>query len=100
MTERVMVSNPGATPGSESFRPLNPPIPIEVRESTHQTPRAIKMKGRWCRVVSIDDLCNVDEEWWRERPIVRMYYRVNMEDGRQITVFRDMLDGAWYRQNA
>jgi hypothetical protein len=29
-----------------------------------------------------------------------MYYRVNMEDGRQITVFRDMLDGAWYRQNA
>jgi pimeloyl-ACP methyl ester carboxylesterase len=22
-----------------------------------------------------------------------------MEDGRQITVFRDILDGAWYRQN-
>jgi hypothetical protein len=95
-----MVSNPGATPGSESFRPLNPPIPIDVRESTHQTPRAIKMKGRWRRVVSIDDLCNVDEEWWRERPIVRMYYRVILEDDRPITVFRDMLDGAWYRQNA
>jgi hypothetical protein len=51
-------------------------------------------------VVSIDNVCNADEEWWRERPIVRMYYRVNLEDGRGLTVFRDMLDGAWYRQNA
>jgi hypothetical protein len=30
-------------------------------------------------------------------PNMRILY---MEDGRQITVFRDMLDGAWYRQNA
>jgi hypothetical protein len=67
-----MITNSGATPGSESFRPLNPPIPIEVRESAHQTPRVIKVNGRWRRVISIDDLCNVDEEWWRERPIVRM----------------------------
>jgi hypothetical protein len=95
-----MVANSGATPGSESFRHLNPPIPIAVRESPHQTPRAIRIKERWLRVVAIDDVCNVDEERWRQRPIVRMYYRVNMEDGRQITVFRDMLDGTWYQQNA
>jgi hypothetical protein len=95
-----MVANSGATPSSDSFRPLNPPIPIDVRESAHQTPHAIKIKGRWRSVVSVDDLCNVDEEWWRERPIVRMYYRVILEDGRPITVFRDMLDGSWYRQNA
>jgi hypothetical protein len=95
-----MVSNFGATPDKGSFRPLNPTIPIEVRESTHQTPRVIKVNGRWHKVISIDDLCNVDEEWWRERPIVRMYYRVILENETQITVFRDMLDGAWYRQNA
>ncbi len=95
-----MVHNSGATPANNSFRPLNPPIPIDVRESTHQIPVAIKMKGRWRRVVSIDDVCSLDEEWWRERPIVRMYYRVILEDDRPITVFRDMLDGAWYRQNA
>jgi hypothetical protein len=95
-----MVSNSGATPDKGSFRPVNPPLPIEVSESAHQTPRVIKVNGHWRKVVSIDDLCNVDEEWWRERPIVRMYYRVNLESGSQITVFRDMLDGAWYRQNA
>jgi hypothetical protein len=63
-------------------------------------PAAIKIKGRWRRVVSIDEVWSIDEEWWREKPIVRMYYRVILEDDRPITVFRDMLDGVWYRQNA
>jgi len=51
-------------------------------------------------VVSLDEVWSIDEEWWREKPIVRMYYRVNLEEGRQVTVFRDMLHGVWYRQNA
>jgi hypothetical protein len=95
-----MVHNSGANSGADSFGPVNPPIPIDVRESAHQTPRAIKIKGHWVKVAAIVDVCSLDEEWWRERPIVRMYYRVNLEDDRPITVFRDMLDGAWYRQNA
>ncbi len=95
-----MVANSGATPDRVSIRPLNPPIPIDVRETGHQTPRAIKIKERWRRVVSIVDVCNVDEEWWRQRPISRMYYRVILEGDRPLTVFRDMLDGVWYRQNA
>jgi hypothetical protein len=94
-----VVQNSGATPGADSFRPLNPPIPVEVRENDQERPISIKIKRRWLKVVSIDDLCNVDEEWWRERPVVRMYYRVSVEDGRQITIFRDLVDGAWYRQN-
>jgi hypothetical protein len=99
VTEKTMASNSGATPPSD-FRLLNPPIPIEVRESAHQTPRAIQLKGCWRRVVSIEDVCNIDEEWWRERPIVRMYYRVILEGDRPLTVFRDMVDGAWYQQHA
>jgi hypothetical protein len=98
--ERAMVANSGATPGSEPLRPLNPPIPVEVRENARQLPVVVRIKGRWRRVVSIDEVWSIDEEWWRQRPIVRMYYRVNMDEGRQMTVFRDMLDGAWYRQNA
>jgi hypothetical protein len=95
-----MVTNSGATPNSESLRPVNPPIPIEVRETGHQTPRVIKVNGRWVKVAAIVDVCSLDEEWWRAQPIVRMCYRVMLEDDRPITVFRDMLDGAWYRQNA
>jgi hypothetical protein len=95
-----MVTNSGATPGNNSFRPLNPPIPIAVRETAHHTPHTIQIKGRWVKVAAIVDVCSLDEEWWREQPIVRMYYRVMLEDDRPITVFRDMLDGAWYRQYA
>jgi hypothetical protein len=67
-----MVHNSGATPANNSFRPLNLPIPIDVKESGHQTPRAIKIKGRWRRVVSIDEVWSIDEEWWRQKPIVKM----------------------------
>jgi hypothetical protein len=95
-----MVSNPGATPGSEPLRPVNPPIPVEVRENARQFPVSVHSKGRWRSVVSIDEVWSIDEEWWRERPIVRMYYRVILEGDRPITVFRDMLDGAWYQQHA
>jgi hypothetical protein len=95
-----MVHNSGANAGADSVRPVNLPIPVDVRESAHQTPRAIQIKGRWVKVAAIVDVCSLDEEWWRDRPIVRMYYRVILEDERPLTVFRDMLDGAWYQQYA
>jgi hypothetical protein len=49
-------------------------------------------------VATIDSRWKIDEEWWRENPIVRMYYQVTTGDGRRITVFRDLTDGGWYRQ--
>jgi hypothetical protein len=95
-----MVSNSGPTPGSHPIRPVNPPIPMKVRENARKSPVAVHINGRWRSVVSIDEVWSIDEEWWRERPIVRMYYQVTLENDTQITVFRDMLDGSWYRQNA
>jgi len=49
-------------------------------------------------VVSIDNTWKIDEEWWREKPIVRMYYQVTTEDGRRITLFQDLTTGDWYQQ--
>jgi hypothetical protein len=42
----------------------------------------------------------VDEEWWRDRPVKKMYYKVTVEIAGSITVFRDLVDGLWYQQNA
>jgi len=28
--------------------------------------------------------------------VVRMYYRVTMEDGQQLTISRNMVQGCWY----
>jgi hypothetical protein len=75
---------------------------VEVRENAQQRPVSVRIKRRWFKVVSIDDLyiVDTDEEWWRERPIVRMYYLVTTEDGGHITIFRDLVDGVWHRQCA
>ncbi len=93
-----MVQNPRKTPGSGALRPLNLPVPIAVEEDARQRPLALIQRGRRLRVVTIDGRWKIDEEWWRENPIVRMYYQVTTGDGRRITVFRDLTTGKWYRQ--
>ena len=103
-----MVQNSRKTPGAGALRPLNLPVPITVQEDACQRPLALSRstpkRGRRLprppklRVVSIDNMWKIDEEWWREKPIVRMYYQVTTEDGRRITLFRDLSTGDWYQQ--
>jgi hypothetical protein len=56
------------------------------------------LRRRRLKVISIDDTWEIAEEWWRTRPISRTYYRVTLDDGKVITLFRDMMDGAWHQQ--
>ena len=56
------------------------------------------LRRRRLKVASIQDLWQIDDEWWRARAIARLYYRVTTEDGRQLTLFRDLADGRWYVQ--
>lgn len=71
-----------------------------MRESANLRPLAVKVDQKWRRVLSTNDLNNLNEEWWRERPIKRMYYKVTVEGAGSVTVFRDEVDGQWYRQSA
>ena len=93
-----MVQNPRETAGSSPIRSLNQPVPIQVEEDAYQRPLAISLRRRRLEVAAIDDLWEIDEEWWRENPIIRRYYQVATEGGRQMTVFRDLAYGEWYRQ--
>jgi hypothetical protein len=40
----------------------------------------------------------IDQHWWRAEPVSRVYYRVASEDGPPLTIFRDLVTGAWSRQ--
>ena len=99
-----MVQNSRETPGPGTLRPLNLPMPIAVEEDARQRPLALlpspPKRGQRLKVASIDSLWKIDEEWWRETPIIRMYYQVITEDGRRITVFRDLVSGQWYQQRS
>lgn len=93
-----MVQNTREAPGPGSLRPLNPPILVSVEEDDDGRPLSVDQKGRSKKIASIDDLWRIDEEWWREKPIARMYYQLTAEGGGRLTVFQDLTDGNWYRQ--
>jgi hypothetical protein len=53
--------------------------------------------GRFA-VESVLETWRIDDEWWRERPVSRLYYRLLLEDGRTLDVYRALGSGRWYRQ--
>ena len=93
-----MVKNPGETPGAGAIRPLNPPVPIVVKEDEHQKPETVVLGRNRFRVENTEDQWEIDEEWWRTRSTSRTYYHVLLEDGQTLTIFRDAVSGRWYQQ--
>lgn len=91
------------TPRPRGLRPLGLPRPLQVRLD-EGLPVAVARRagGRWLAVRDIEEIWRVGEEWWRDDPIVRTYYRLLLEDGRPLTIFHDDGGGlgqGWYEQN-
>jgi hypothetical protein len=49
-------------------------------------------------VLHLRDEWRVEEGWWTREPIMRSYYDLVLEDGRNAVVFRDRRRGRWYTQ--
>lgn len=98
-----------------SLKFLNTPRPIGIKLGEPGNPIALDVsvpvtadkhgreqaKPQWAKVRSVDDTWKVGpDEWWRGRAhtIERMYYELRLEDGRRVTVFLDMVNGGWFRQ--
>lgn len=92
-----MVAHSGTSGGTRGLRFLNQPRGLVVETDEAGTPRAIAWQGRFRRVVAIYDRWRIDDEWWREE-IARLYYEVEIEGGRRMTVFRDLVAGGWFLQ--
>ena len=93
-----MVTSPGATPGANALHPLNNPSPVQVREDDRGQPQAVRLRGAWLEVEAIEDTWLLEDEWWRDEPIERRYYTVQVDEGLQLTTFRDLRKGTWYAQ--
>ena len=109
------MSNQRAPDGSTTvgLRPLGLPRPVRVRTDEYGEPSTLTLlpRGapalvagrRWrdahtLAVERVEEVWRIAEEWWREAPLARTYYRVTLEDGRSLTVFEDGGDGRWYEQ--
>ena len=94
-----MVKIAGEKTGSDALHPINLPVKVHVK-SKDGFPAILYLLGYRRRlVVAIQDVWRVDEEWWRDCPIMRTYFDVLLEDGLRITLFFDHLSAHWYRQS-
>jgi hypothetical protein len=61
-------------------------------------PIAIYLSSQCCAVEAVLETWRIDDEWWRERAVSRLYFSLLLEDGRTVTVYRDLVSGRWARQ--
>ena len=79
-------------------RPLNHPRPLRVEADADGRPVAVYLSGCRHGVEAVLETWRIDDEWWRERAVSRIYFSVMAEGGRVMTVYRDLVRGRWARQ--
>ena len=70
-------------------------MPVTVAENGYHRPLFVTyLEG--LRVEAIDQERQDDAETWEHKPVARLYYRVTLEDGQRLLVFKNMDHGGWY----
>jgi hypothetical protein len=77
-----------------SVERVNAPRAALVKASFDGTPSRVDREG----VELIREEWRVVDRWWTEEPVSRRYFEVVLESGRNVVVFRDQEQGAWYTQ--
>ena len=95
MSDRSSVRSRAAS--TPRLRPLGAPRGARVVVDGAGAPAAIVLGRRTRRVSVIRERWRIDDEWWR-RPLSRDYATVVLDDGRPLTVYRDLVEGGWWVQ--
>ena len=40
----------------------------------------------------------VEDRWWTPKPVRRRYWEIVTTDGRNLVVYRDLVEGGWFAQ--
>jgi hypothetical protein len=94
---RRAIDNRQSTIGNGNLRPLNQPAPIAVEADEHGAPRAVLYRGALRPVAAITDTWRIDDEWWRDE-IARRYFALELQGGRRLTIYHDLVRDLWYAQ--
>jgi len=94
-----MVPHTGAPSGPARIRSLNKPRLVQVESDKNSRPSTVHLSGRPCAVEAVLESWRIDDEWWRNHPLSRIYWRVLLEDGRVLDVYRDLMTGCWAKQS-
>jgi len=61
-------------------------------------PISVYLSGRRYTVEAVLETWRIDDEWWRARPVSRLYLSLLLEDGRTVTVYRNLVSRRWAMQ--
>jgi len=92
-----VVQNTRAPEGAGGVRPLGLPQPIEIRTDNRGRPMAVKLNRRWIPV-TVEDRWRIDDEWWREEAIARIYFSLLLQNGNMEAVYRELISDRWFSQ--
>jgi nucleotidyltransferase/DNA polymerase involved in DNA repair len=84
---------------SNLCRGLYIPKPINVAADTAGAPYLVRQHRYWHPVETIMEAWEIKDEWWTPRPIARSYFRVKLQNGSILRLFRDQKRGSWFHQN-
>lgn len=95
-----MVGHTRTTADTRRIRRLNTPQAVEVEAAAGGAPGRLRLHGVWQDVSHVMRSWRIDQHWWRSEPVRRDYYRIALEDGTPLTIYRDVVseDGGWFRQ--
>ena len=92
---------------SGAVRRLNEPVPAQVRLGPDGRPAFVAWNGtgrgsrgghRRERVECVLDTWCVDDAWWSERPVRRIYHEVQLVSGVRLVLSWDMVSEHWLVQ--
>lgn len=61
-------------------------------------PAAVTLGREQLAVRQVLERWRVDDAWWREEPVCRMYYELELEGGQVTVLFHDRITDRWYQQ--
>jgi hypothetical protein len=69
-----------------------------LKADANGVPRRVRLRNTWHEVVVLHGPWHVNQYWWRSEPVNRMYFRVAPGDGAPLTVYHDLNNDEWRRQ--
>ena len=99
---RPLVKSPEIRRHKSDLRPLNAPSPLRVQTDTAGRIVSIWRQGRLTprTIAAIQDCWRIDDEWWREHAVSRLYYELVLDDGTMLTIYHDLLADLWFEQRS
>lgn len=77
--------------GTGRPRPLNQPVRVQhVETNPEGEPVVVVLRGQRRAVAEVIERWKLDEGWWQPDPVSRRYFRLVLDDGRIMTVFRSV----------